>query len=360
MILQSPPPNRVPNRDNDPKRRSGSVSREPRATIKVAQFGLGPIGVESLRLLSEKSWAKILGGVDIDPAKTGRSMAELGAGDQFEKQKCYPSFQQLCDSERPDVVIHTAGSKIGPAIEQIIPMASAGVSVVSSCEELLFPYHLDPAAAVELDRVCKAHGARVVGTGVNPGFVMDLLPVCLTGVSRSVEEIHIQRVVNASTRRMPLQKKIGSGMAPEEFRLLFTMGKAGHAGFQESAARVAHCMGWEIDSITETCDPVVAERDILTKYFHVKRGQTCGLHQQARVTVNGRARITMDLKMYLDASDPHDAVQVVGDPALNLRIAGGVAGDDATVAALANAVPRVMMVSPGLRLMTDLPVPSFA
>ncbi|MBC8108190.1 MAG: dihydrodipicolinate reductase [Anaerolineae bacterium] len=344
----------------DSKRRLINAARDQRAPIKVAQFGLGPIGVESLRLLADKSWAKIVGGVDIDPTKTGRSLAELGAGERFEKQQCYPSFRDLWANEQPDVIIHTAGSKIGPAVEQIIPMASAGVSVVSSCEELLFPYRRDYDAAMELDRVCKESGARVVGTGVNPGFVMDLLPVCLTGVSRSVEEIHIQRVVNASTRRLPLQKKIGSGMAPEEFRLLFTMGKAGHQGFQESAALVAHCMGWEVDAITETCDPVVAEQDILTKHFHVKRGQTCGLHQQAAVIVKGRVRITMDLKMYLDAKDPHDAVQVVGDPALNLRIAGGVAGDDATVAALANAVPRVMMVSPGLRLMTDLPVPSFA
>src|SRR5262249_45343014 len=175
-----------------------------------------------------------------------------------------------------------------------------------------------------------------------------------------VEEIHLQRVVDATTRRMPLQKKIGSGMAPEEFRLLFTIGKAGHAGMQESGALVAHCMGWKVDQITETCEPVVTERDIRTKFFHVLRGQTCGLHQQARVIVGGRARITMDLKMYLDAPDPHDAVQIVGEPALDMRIAGGVAGDDATVAALANAVPRILQASAGVKLMTDLPVPSLS
>lgn len=355
MILRSP----LPDRATETKRKPAPVPGDGRAPIKVAQFGLGPIGIESLRLLAAKPWAKIVGGIDIDPAKVGKSLAELGAGDRFERQKCYASFDELWENEQPDVIVHTAGSKLGAAIEQIIPMAAAGASVVSSCEELLFPYHRDYAAALELDRVCKQNGARVLGTGVNPGFVMDVLPVCLTGVSRSVQEIHIQRVVNASTRRMPLQKKIGSGMSPEEFRLLFTMGKAGHAGFQESAALIAHCMGWDVDSISETCEPVVADRDIHTKFFDVKRGQTCGLHQQATVTVQGRVRITMDLKMYLDAADPHDAVQIVGEPALNLRINGGVAGDDATVAALANAIPRIMMVSPGLRLMTDLPVPSF-
>jgi 4-hydroxy-tetrahydrodipicolinate reductase len=358
MILQSPPPNRTAD-STQRKSAPAPTTRQGRAPIRIAQFGLGPIGVESLRLLANKPWAKVVGGVDIDPGKVGKSLADLGAGENFARQKCYTSFAELLEHEQPEVIVHTAGSKLGPAIEQITPMARAGVSVVSSCEELLFPYLRDHDAAVALDRLCKESAARVVATGVNPGFVMDVLPVCLTGVSRAVEEIHIQRVVNASTRRMPLQKKIGSGMAPEEFRLLFTMGKAGHAGFQESAALVAHCMGWEADSISEACEPVVADHDILTKYFQVKRGQTCGLHQQATVTVKGRVRITMDLKMYLDANDPHDAVQVIGDPALNLRINGGVAGDDATVAALANAVPRIMLVSPGLRLMTDLPVPSF-
>ena len=133
MILQSPPPNRV----TDTRRRPASAARDQRAPIKVAQFGLGPIGVESLRLLAAKSWAKIVGGVDIDPTKTGKSLAELGAGERFEKQQCYASFRELWANEQPDVIIHTAGSKIGPAVEQIIPMASAGVSVVSSCDRSL-------------------------------------------------------------------------------------------------------------------------------------------------------------------------------------------------------------------------------
>jgi 4-hydroxy-tetrahydrodipicolinate reductase len=359
MILQTtqPPPRK--NKTATPRPAEATSSGpETRRTIKVAQFGLGPIGLESLRLLATKGWAKIVGGVDIDPDKTGKSLADLGAGTA--QQLVYSSFQKLFDRERPDVVVHTAGSKIGPAIEQITAMAGAGVSVVSSCEELLFPWHRGYDAAIELDRICQESGARVVATGVNPGFVMDLLPLCLTGVSRRVDSLYIERVVNASTRRMPLQKKIGSGMDPEEFRTLFRAGKAGHAGFQESAALVAHTLGWEIDQLTETCEPVIADHDIVTNFFNVRKGQTCGLHQTAKVTSGGRERIVMDLKMYLDAPDPHDAVKVAGEPALDVVINGGVAGDDATVAALANAVPKVLMVSPGLRVITDLPVPSLA
>src|SRR6185437_4428435 len=112
---------------------------------------------------------------------------------------------------------HTTVSKFKAAFPQLEPLARRGISVVSSCEELLFPQLNEPALAGELDKICQAHDARIIGTGVNPGFVMDVLPICMTGVSRDVRSIQVQRVVNASTRRAPLQKKIGSGLPADEF-----------------------------------------------------------------------------------------------------------------------------------------------
>src|SRR5207249_4872122 len=131
--------------------------------------------------------------------------------------------------------------------------------------------------ADELDAICKQHNARVLGTGVNPGFVMDVLPICMTGVSRAVEHIYAERVVNASLRRQPLQKKVGSGMDPKEFQALYDQGKAGHVGFLESLALIGHCMGWKFDETREDFEPVIADHDITTKFFNVKKGQACGI-----------------------------------------------------------------------------------
>jgi len=200
----------------------------------------------------------------------------------------------------------------------------------------------------------------VLGTGVNPGFVMDLLPVCLTGVCRNVRAVHVQRVVNASTRRGPLQKKIGSGLPPAEFERLFNEGKAGHAGLKDSLALIAHCLGWKISDLVETGKAVVASHDIRTRHVEAKKGQCCGLHQHAEAKVNGEVRLTLDLKMFLDAPNPHDACQIEGDPPINLMLNGGVAGDGATVASLVNAAPRILKAPPGLLLMTDIAVPCFA
>ena len=261
---------------------------------------------------------------------------------------------------RPDVILHSTVSQFKDAFVQLEPMARHGISVVSSCEELLFPWLREPRLAAKLDQVCRKSGARIVAAGVNPGFVMDLLPVCLTGVSRQIRAVHVQRVVDASTRRAPLQRKIGSGLPPREFLRRFKQGLAGHAGLKESLALIAHCLGWPVKSIIETGHAVVADHDIRTQFVQVKKGQTCGLHQRAEATVNGKVCLTLDLKMYLDARDPHDAVQIEGDPPLNVVIHGGVAGDQATVAALVNTAPRLLSASAGLLLLTDLPVPRIA
>ncbi|MEM1210736.1 MAG: dihydrodipicolinate reductase [Planctomycetota bacterium] len=326
------------------------------AEIRCAQFGLGPIGIESLRLAAERPGLVVLGGIDIDPAKVGRPLSEVaGLDGPAGETRVYSSFEELVADQGPvDVVLHTAGSNAAVTLEQIEPMVAAGVSVATTCEAMIFPALTAKAEAERIDELCGASGARVVGTGVNPGFVLDFLPVFLTGVSRRVDRVYGERVVNASTRRMQLQRKVGSGMAPETFRELFRLGKAGHAGFRESAALIAHCLGWPTDDIRETCEPIVAEGPIQTEYFTVERGQTCGLHQIVKVYDDGIDRVELDLKMYLDAPQPIDRVVITGDPPLELQSPTGIAGDHATVAALVNAVPRLLAAKPGVRLLPEL------
>jgi hypothetical protein len=239
------------------------------------------------------------------------------------------------------------------------PALERGISVASTCEELIFPALNTPDVTHEYDTLCRRTGARIAGTGVNPGFVMDILPICLTGVSREVRSIYVERVVNASTRRQPLQAKIGSGQNPDDFRAKFAAGKAGHAGFRQSVALLAHAMGWKLDEIRESCEPVVATSRVVTKFFDVAPGQSLGIHQKCIGLVEGETKIKLDLQMYLDASLPHDAIVIRGRPDLNLVLNGGVAGDDATVAALINIVPRLLAGAPGVRLMTELAVPSW-
>ncbi|MEM6750721.1 MAG: dihydrodipicolinate reductase [Planctomycetota bacterium] len=330
--------------------------------VRIAQFGLGPIGIESVRLAATRPWAKLVGGVDIDPAKVGKSLGDLTGDASLAHAKVYDSFEALCDAlgdDAPQIVLHTAGSSAKVSLKQMEPMVRRGVSVASTCEQLLFPGVRAPEEACAMHGLCAEHNARIVGTGVNPGFVMDLIPVQATAVSRSVDAIHVTRVVDASTRRQPLQKKVGSGMAPAEFQALFDQGKAGHAGFQESAALVCHAMGWPTSDLRERLEPVVAEARIETDHFTVEPGQVRGLHQIVEAWDGETKRVELDLTMALAEPEPHDRVVIQGDPPLDLLFQGGVPGDTATVAALLSAAARLSACPPGLLLMTDLPAPRF-
>lgn len=328
--------------------------------VRIVQFGLGPIGLAALQLAATKPWARIVGAVDIDPAKIGRDLGELSGVAAWRGIQVVPTWDDLPARARPEVVLHTTVSRFAEAFAQLEPLARRGLHVVSTCEEMIFPALRAPALARRLDSLCRRHGARMVAAGVNPGFVMDVLPLCLTGVCRSVQSIMVERVVNASTRREPLQRKIGSGLPPAEFERRFRAGRAGHAGLKESLALIAHAMRWDIGRISETCRAVVAERPIRTQFLEVAPGQTYGLHQCAKARTRAGQRLVLELQMYLDAPEPRDRVRLEGDPPLEVTVTGGVAGDAATVAALVNTVPRLWRAPAGLLLPTDLPVPTLA
>lgn len=328
--------------------------------IKVAQFGLGPIGQSCVQLLAEKPWVTIVGAVDINPALQGGDVAEICGIAGKAAGKVYATFEELYAAGKVDAVMHTAGSRAVTSFEQCRPMLERGVAIVSSCEELLFPWHRAPEETRVIDELCCKSGGRILGTGVNPGFVLDVLPVALSMVARSVRGVWGKRVVNASLRREPLQRKIGSGLEPEAFRDLWHQGKAGHSGFQESLLLLAHAFGWKMKNLKEVLEPVVSDREIKTDYFHVLPGQTRGLHQMVTAISEEGFPIELDLTMALDEPEPHDTVRLDSDPALELILKGGVFGDKATVASLVNALPRLLAVAPGVRLMTEIPLAALA
>jgi len=328
--------------------------------IKVAQFGLGPIGLEALKLAAQQPWLEIVGAVDIDPAKVGRSLTDVTGLGQLDGLRVVRDLEELFGETPPEVILHTASSNAAVTLAQMRSALEFGVSVASTCEQLIFPALKAPDLTKEFDALCRHTGARVVATGVNPGFVMDVLPIALTGVSRAVESIAVERVVDASTRRQSLQAKIGSGQDPTEFLAQLQSGRAGHAGLIESAALIAHAMGWELESLAEAAEPVVADREIVTPFFTVPPGRVCGIRQRAVGRSGGAERVVLELAMFLGAPEPHDHVVVRGRPPLDVWVRGGVAGDDATVAALVNVVPRLLAAAPGLRLATDLALPKWA
>lgn len=323
--------------------------------LRTIHYGIGPIGAEIARIAAAREGIEIVGAVDIDPAKAGQDLgAVIGAGREL-GVTVSDNAADLFARVEADVVLHTTGSYLTQVLPQLEQAVDAGLNVVSTCEELAYPIAQYPDIAAALDRRCRARGVTVLGTGVNPGFVMDTLALVLSGVCQEVRAVHCQRVVNASTRRQPLQKKIGSGLTREEFQRLVDARQVRHVGLYESVVMIADGLGWTLDEVTETTEPMIAEELVETDYFRVEPGRVTGVNQVGTGWRGGQPAITLSLQMYLGAREPRDAIQIAGTPPVDLVLRGGTHGDRATTALVVNTARRVVAAAPGLITMKDLP-----
>ncbi len=327
--------------------------------LRVIQYGLGPIGAGMVRLMLEKPGLKIVGAIDTDPAKAGRDLG-LVAGAGRELGVTVSADAQAVLRAGADVVVHTTGSWLEQVAGQLLQCAAAKMHVVSTCEELSYPFRKHPRLSEDLDRSARENGVAILGTGVNPGFVMDKLVLTLSAAARRVDSATATRIVDAGKRRLPLQKKIGAGMTVEEFERQAAAGIIKHHGLPESVAMVADGLGFAIDEITETIRPVVAAREVVTEFLRVEPGQAAGVHQIAHGSFKGRVKIALELQMYVGAEDPADSVELTGDPNLKLVIPGGTHGDTATAAVTVNCVPLIVEAKPGLRTSRDMPMCFYA
>ena len=199
----------------------------------------------------------------------------------------------------------------------------------------------------------------MLGTGVNPGFVMDALAITLTGVSERVDRITINRIQDARIRRLPFQQKIGSGLTVDEFAAKVKAGTVRHVGLTESIAMIAAAMGWRLDGVTDEIQPKIARVRVSSDYLTVERGRVCGIIQDGTGFVGGQPIIRLHMEAYLGAPESYDSTDIEGVPNLSMKIAGGVHGDIATASIAVNSIPKVLAASPGLHTMRTLPIPSW-
>jgi 4-hydroxy-tetrahydrodipicolinate reductase len=327
-------------------RRATAVQRPTtlKKKIRAIQYGVGPIGASIARLLREKFAIEIIGAIDTDSAKVGRDLGEVvGATDAPWGVKISDDASQVL-GQAADVVIHSTSSALPKVMDQL----------------LSYPFRTYPELAARLDTAAKEWGVALVGTGVNPGFVLDKLLVTLAAVSQRIEHASGRRVVDAANRREPLQRKIGAGMTLDEFREKAVAGIIKHVGLPESVAMVADSLNLDVNEIIETIDPVVATERVQTLYLTVEPGQAAGVHQIARGLSHGKELIHLELQMYVGAKEPSDTVALQGHPDISLTIPGGSPGDIATASVVVNSIPVILDAPAGLRTARDLPIGFFS
>ncbi|MGQ9506233.1 MAG: NAD(P)H-dependent amine dehydrogenase family protein [Candidatus Bathycorpusculaceae bacterium] len=330
--------------------------------VRVVLFGIGAVGSLIAKFLLEKEGVEIVGAVDVAKDKVGKDLGEVLGINKKVGLKVSDDVDDVLSKTKPDIATHATSSFLKDTYRQLAILIKHGVKVVSTCEELSNPYYTEPKIAKELDNLAKEHGVTVLGTGINPGFLMDTLVITLTAVCQKIEKIEAVRVMNAATRRLPFQKKIGAGLTVKEFKKKIESKQiTGHVGLEQSIAMIADALAWKLDKImVEPVEPVIAKKQVISEHIKVKAGYAAGLRQKAKGIMKNREVIVLDFQAYIGAEEEYDAITIHGAPNIKQKIQPCIHGDIGTVAMVVNAIPKVIKAPPGLLTMKDLPVPSAA
>ena len=327
--------------------------------IRVLHFGLGPIGNAIVKQIAARPGFKIVGAVDIDSAKTGRDLGDIVGLPRRLGVKISEDAGKTLKATKPDVAVLCTSSSIKKVMPQIEAILKSKTAIVSTTEELSYPGYTHIRQARRIHALAKKAKVAVLGTGVNPGFAMDALPIALTAVCERVDRVVVNRIQDARIRRLPFQQKIGAGLTTEQFQKKVDDGTVRHVGLTESIAMIADALGWTLDRITDDIQPKLASVTISSEFLAVDPGYVCGIVQDGVGYRKGEPVIKLHMEAYLGSPETYDSVDIEGSPNLSMRINGGIHGDVATASIVVNSIPKVLEAPPGLHTMRDLPLPSF-
>jgi 4-hydroxy-tetrahydrodipicolinate reductase len=322
--------------------------------LSAVQIGLGPIGREIANLIRGDDRLELAGAADPAAGLKGRDLGAVLGSDPLGIEVVGDAVT-LAGEVGPALAFHAVGSYLEEEADLLRAILERGVSVVSTCEELSYPFYSHPDLSRDLDRVAAGSGCVLLGTGVNPGFVLDKLVATLGTACARVDHVRASRVVDAASRRGPLQRKVGAGLSVEEFEARLRAGRFGHVGLTESAHMVADAVGVRTRrSVSEVIRPKVAPHPVRTEHVQVEVGQAAGVSQVVVVEEERRERVRLELEMYVGAQEPADTISIRGEPPVEMTIPGGIPGDQATASIAVNCGLRVKDLRPGLRTMLDV------
>jgi hypothetical protein len=330
--------------------------------VRVVLYGVGAVGSLIAKSLLERKGVKIVGTIDVAKEKVGKDLGEVLGLNKKIGITVSSNVDAVLSKTKPDIAIHATSSYLKDTYPQIVSIVKHGINVISTCEELSYPYYSEPKIAKELEKLAKKHDVTVLGTGINPGFLMDTLVITLTAACQKIEKIEAVRVMDAAKRRLPFQKKIGAGLTAKEFKQKIERGEiTGHVGLEQSIAMIADALAWKLDKIkTEPVESVIAKEPVKSDFIKVEAGKVAGLRQTARGFMENREVIVLDFQAYIGAEEEYDAITITGVPTIKQKIQPCVHGDIGTMAIIINSIPKVLKAPAGLLTMKDLPVPSAA
>lgn len=331
--------------------------------VKIIIWGFGAMGSGIADALLKKKGVEIVGAIDIGD-KVGKSIYDyLEAAKPADSDVLIGNKEDVITEKAADVVILCTDSFTRKAYDKIIYCLEKKINVITSAEEMGYPQAQEPELSKKMDEIAKENGVSVLGTGINPGLIMDLLVVCLTGACLDIDHITARRVNSLSPFGPAVMEEQGIGTTVEEFNEGVETGKiAGHVGFHESITMIADAIGWKLsDEIKQTMEPIVTNVYRKAPHAEVQPGLVAGCAMKGYGYVDGEVKIEMDhpqqIEPELEGTDTGDYVIIKGTPDINVANKPEVSGGIGTIAMIINMIPHIINSKPGLRTMIDLPVP---
>lgn len=333
-------------------------------TVKVVIWGFGAMGSGMAKMMLNKKGFEIVGVCDLYDGYVGKSMFSILNLEKNDHQEVLVSndIDDILKTTYPDVVLLATDSFTKGAYEKIVKIVNYGINVISTAEEMAYPLANQPELSAKMDALAKEKNVTILGTGVNPGMMMDLLAVCMTGVMEDVDHMEISRINSLSPFGKTVMEEQGVGLSVEAFNKLLNEGKmAGHVGFKESVYMIAHSLGLNVTSFEQSMKPIVTDIDRKSPYGFAAAGDVCGVEMSAFATLSNGKTIKMyhpqQIEPEMVGVATGDYIKIDGKPAINLANSPEVEGGIGTISICVNMIPHVINSQPGLKTMIDLPVP---
>jgi len=330
--------------------------------VKVIIWGFGAMGSGIADTLLRKKGVDIVGVAD-QGEKVGKSIYDYISAPKGNKPDVIiGKAEDIITEKAADVVLCCTDSFVKNAFERLKFVLERKINVVSSAEEMSYPQAQSPQEAKILDETAIANGVSIIGTGINPGLIMDLLVVLMTGCCVDVEHIESRRVNSLSPFGPTVMAEQGIGITENEFLEGVRTGTlSGHVGFHESIHMIADAIGWKVDKVTTSMEPIMTDVDRKSTHGFAKAGNVAGCAMKGFGYVGGEMKIEMDHPQQIEPEQvgvkTGDYVIIKGTPDINMINSPEVPGGIGTVAMCVNMIPHIINARPGLKTMVDLPVP---
>lgn len=330
--------------------------------IKIVIWGFGAMGAGMANMLNKKTGVDIVGVCDLHPARVGKSVAEVLGIDKWQDVIINGDIEEVLNANKIDLCLLATDSFTKGAFDKMKLIMEKGINVITTAEEMAYPKAQQPELADKLNEIAKANGVTVLGTGINPGLIMDLLVVCLTGCMETVDHIEAKRVNSLSPFGETVMDEQGVGITKEEFDKRVAADElAGHVGFSESINMISDAIGWKVDKFEQQMKPILTTVDRKSPYGFAAAGNLAGINMTGQGYVDGQVKIDMihpqQIEPEMEGTHTGDYIVLQGNPPVNMAITPEVDGGVGTIAMCVNMIPHVINAKAGLKTMIDLPVP---